>query len=65
VAGAPLRNASEIESARSQYFPEYAVSLGRMTVDAPGIHRFTLRATRIVPGTPDGVTVFGATLRPV
>ena len=64
AAGGPLRDAREIESARSQYFPEYAVTLGRIAVDAPGTHRFTLRATRVVDGTPDGVTVFGATLRP-
>ena len=64
VAGGPLRAASAIDTPRSQYFPEYAVTLGRIEVDEPGTHRFTLRASHIVDGTPDGVTVFGATLRP-
>ena len=64
AAGGPLRAARELDTARSQYFPEYAVTLGRIAVDAPGTHRFTLRATQVVDGTPDGVTVFGATLRP-
>ena len=65
TAGGPLRAARELETPRSQYFPEYAVPLGRIAVGAPGTHRFTLRATRVEEGTPDGVTVFGATLRPV
>ena len=64
AAGGPLRDACAIDTPRSQYFPEYAVTLGRITVDVPGTHRFTLRATRVAAGTPDGVTVFGATLRP-
>ena len=64
AAGGPLRAATAIDTARSQYFPEYAVALGRVEVGEPGTHRFTLRAIRVVDGTPDGVTVFGATLRP-
>ena len=64
AAGGPLRAATAIDTARSQYFPEYAVALGSIEVGEPGTHRFTLRATRVVDGTPDGVTVFGATLRP-
>ena len=64
-AGGPLRDARALDTPRSQYFPEYSVLLGRIAIDAPGTHRFTLRATGIVAGTPDGVTVFGATLRPV
>ena len=65
AAGGPLRGAAALNTPRSQYFPEYAVTLGRIALDAPGTHHFTLRATRVVAGTPDGVTVFGATLRPV
>ena len=65
AAGGPLRAARELDTPRAQYFPEYAVTLGRIAVDAPGTHRFTLRATRVVDGTPDGVTAFGAALRPV
>ena len=65
AAGGPLRGAAALNTPRSQYFPEYAVTLGRIALDAPGTHRFTLRATHVVAGTPDGVTVFGATLRPV
>ena len=65
AAGGPLRGAAALNTPRSQYFPEYAVTLGRIALDAPGTHRCTLRATRVVAGTPDGVTVFGATLRPV
>ena len=64
AAGGPLRGAAALNTPRSQYFPEYAVPLGRIPVDAPGTHRITLRATQVVAGTPDGVTVFGATLRP-
>ena len=64
-AGGPLRDARALDTPRSQYFPEYSVLLGRIAIDAPGTHRFTLRATGIVAGTPDGVTVFGATLRQV
>ena len=64
-AGGPLRDARALDTPRSQYFPEYSVRLGRIVIDAPGTHRFTLRATRVVAGTPDGVTVFGATLRRV
>ena len=64
-AGGPLRDARALDTPRSQYFPEYSVPLGTVAVDAPGTHRFTLRATRVVAGTPDGVTVFGATLRQV
>ena len=65
AAGGPLRGAAALNTPRSQYFPEHAATLGRIALDAPGTHRFTLRATRVVAGTPDGVTVFGATLRPV
>ena len=65
AAGGPLRAARELDTPRSQYFPEYAVTLGRIEVREPGTHRFTLRATRVIDATPDGVTVFGATLRPV
>ena len=50
---------------RSQYFPEFTTPIGHVTVEEPGVHTFTLRAIRIIPGTLDGVTVFGATLRPV
>ena len=64
-AGGPLRDARVLDTPRSQYFPEYSVLLGTVAVDAPGTHRFTLRATRVAAGTPDGVTVFGAALRPV
>ena len=64
-AGGPLRDARALDTPRSQYFPEYSVLLGRIAIDAPGTHRFTLRATGIVAGTPDGVTVFGAALRQV
>ena len=65
AAGGPLRAARALDTPRSQYFPEFAVSLGRLDVDTPGTHRVTLRANRVVAGTPDGVTVFGAILRPV
>ena len=54
AAGGPLRGAAALNTPRSQYFPEYAVTLGRIALDAPGTHRFTLRATRVVAGTPDG-----------
>ena len=64
VAG-PLREAILIDTPRAQYFPEYRVVLGRLTIAAAGIHVCNLRATEVVPGTPDGVTVFGATLQPV
>ena len=64
-AGGPLRNARALDTPRAQYFPEYSVPLGTVAVEAPGTHRFTLRATRVVAGTPDGVTVFGAILRQV
>ena len=50
---------------RSQYFPEFTTPIGHVTVEEPGVHTFTLRAIRIIPGTLDGVTVFGATLRQV
>ena len=65
AAAGPLRDAIPLDTPRSQYFPEYSASLGRIAIDAPGTHTFTLRATGVVAGTPDGVTVLGATLRQV
>ena len=65
AAGGPLRDASALDTPRSQYFPEYSAILGRIAIDAPGTYGFTLCATHVVAGTPDGVTVFGATLRQV
>ena len=65
AAAGPLRGDCALDTPRSQYFPEYSTVVGRIIIDAPGTHTFTLRATRVVAGTPDGVTVFGATLRPV
>ena len=60
-----LSGATRLATARSQYFSEYTTLLGRIAIDTPGIHTCSLRATRIVAGTPDGVTLFGATLRQV
>ena len=65
AAAGPLRGDCALDTPRSQYFPEYSTVVGRIIIDAPGTHTFALRATRVVAGTPDGVTVFGATLRPV
>ena len=59
-----LSDAERAATPRSQYFPEFSTRIGHLTVDEPGVHTFTLRAIRIIPGTLDGVTVFGATLRP-
>ena len=59
-----LSAAERAATPRSQYFPEFSTRIGHLTVDEPGVHTFTLRAIRIIPGTLDGVTVFGATLRP-
>jgi alpha-L-fucosidase len=59
-----LSDAERAATPRSQYFPEFSTPIGHLTVEQPGVHTFTLRAIRIIPGTLDGVTVFGATLRP-
>ena len=63
-ATGPLRNATLLNTPRAQYFPEYRVVLGRLSIATAGTHVCALRATEVVPGTPDGVTLFGATLRP-
>ena len=59
-----LSDTERAATPRSQYFPEFGAPIGHVTVEEPGVHTFTLRAIRIIPGTLDGVTVFGATLRP-
>ena len=60
VLGSGLRLASP----RAQYFPEFGTPIGHVSVAEAGVHTFTLRAAKIIPGTEDGVTVFGAVLRP-
>ena len=59
-----LSDTERAATPRSQYFPEFSTPIGHLTIDDPGVHTFTLRAIRIIPGTLDGVTVFGAVLRP-
>lgn len=53
-----------LASPRAQYFPEFGTPIGSISVAEAGVHTFTLRAAAIVPGTADGLTVFGAILRP-
>ena len=65
TAQGTLSDAERAATPRSQYFPEFSTPIGHLTVGEPGVHTFTLRAIRIIPGTLDGVTVFGATMRPV
>ena len=64
TAQGTLSDAERAATPRSQYFPEFSTPIGHLTVDQPGVHTFRLRAIRIILGTLDGVTVFGATLRP-
>ena len=63
AAGA-LGDTLRIASPRSQYFPEFGTPIGRISVVEAGVRTFTLRAAAIIPGTEDGLTVFGAVLRP-
>ena len=53
-----------LASPRSHYFPEFGTPIGRISVIEAGVRTLTLRAAAIIPGTEDGLTVFGATLRP-
>ena len=64
TAEGTLSDTERAATPRSQYFPEFSTPIGHLTVEEPGVHTFTLRAIRIIPGTLDGVTVFGATMRP-
>ena len=63
-AAGTLGDTLRIAAPRAQYFPEFGTPIGRITVEAAGVHTFTLRATNVIPGTEDGLTVFGAILRP-
>ena len=57
-----LSNTERSSLPRAQYFPEFSTPIGDLIVDTVGTHTFTLEAIRIITNTPDGVTVFGATL---
>ena len=59
-----LGDTLRLASPRSHYFPEFGTPIGRISVVEAGVRTFTLRAAAIIPGTEDGLTVFGATLRP-
>ena len=64
-ASGVLSSAEKVDSPRSHHFPEYVTTIGEVELAEAGTLTLTLRADKINPDAPDGLTAAGVELVPL